>query len=122
MSIEQVIHDRPHTRDLKGKAGTAEVGARQEFPDLLQPEPPLPVKQDLLQRQKLRLLVKPVAIGANMRWFQQARFIVKMKRALSEFVVEGVKTTIPFHLQLMKNEAFRKGDFNTKFLETFQLQ
>ena len=45
-----------------------------------------------------------------------------MYRALSEYVIEGVKTTIPFHLQLMKNEQFRKGDFNTKFLETFKLQ
>jgi len=44
--------------------------------------------------------------------------IVKMKRALSEFVVEGVKTTIPFHLALMDNQSFRDGDFTTKFLET----
>ncbi|QNE39027.1 acetyl-CoA carboxylase biotin carboxylase subunit [Hymenobacter sp. NBH84] len=44
--------------------------------------------------------------------------IVKMKRALSEFVVEGVKTTIPFHLALMDNQNFRDGDFTTKFLET----
>lgn len=42
-----------------------------------------------------------------------------MYRALSEYVVDGVKTTIPFHLQLMKNEDFRKGNFTTKFLETF---
>ncbi|GAA4748091.1 acetyl-CoA carboxylase biotin carboxylase subunit [Flavisolibacter ginsenosidimutans] len=45
-----------------------------------------------------------------------------MYRALSEYVIEGVKTTIPFHLQLMKNERFRSGDFNTKFLETFKMQ
>src|SRR5688500_15330478 len=45
-----------------------------------------------------------------------------MYRALSEYVIEGVKTTIPFHLQLMQNDRFRKGDFNTKFLETFKLQ
>lgn len=44
-----------------------------------------------------------------------------MYRALSEYVIEGVKTTIPFHLQLMQDERFRKGDFNTKFLETFKL-
>ncbi|GAA3960625.1 acetyl-CoA carboxylase biotin carboxylase subunit [Hymenobacter antarcticus] len=43
--------------------------------------------------------------------------IVKMKRALSEFVVEGVKTTIPFHLALMDNEQFREGNFTTAFLE-----
>jgi acetyl-CoA carboxylase, biotin carboxylase subunit len=48
--------------------------------------------------------------------------ISTMYRALSEYVIEGVKTTIPFHLQLMQNEKFREGDFNTKFLEGFQLQ
>jgi acetyl-CoA carboxylase biotin carboxylase subunit len=44
-----------------------------------------------------------------------------MYRALSEYVIEGVKTTIPFHLQLMQNEDFRKGNFTTKFLETFTM-
>jgi len=44
-----------------------------------------------------------------------------MERALSEYVIEGIKTTIPFHQQLMKNEAFRKGDFTTKFIESFHL-
>jgi len=47
--------------------------------------------------------------------------IQTMHRALSEYVIEGVKTTIPLHLQLMKDERFRKGDFNTKFLESFKL-
>lgn len=42
-----------------------------------------------------------------------------MYRALSEYVIEGVKTTIPFHLQLMKNEDFISGDFNTKFMDSF---
>ncbi len=45
-----------------------------------------------------------------------------MYRALSEYVIEGVKTTIPFHLQLMQNEDFRKGNFTTKFLETFTMK
>ena len=45
-----------------------------------------------------------------------------MYRALSEYVIEGVKTTIPFHLQLMQDERFRSGDFNTKFLENFTLK
>jgi acetyl-CoA carboxylase biotin carboxylase subunit len=45
-----------------------------------------------------------------------------MYRALSEYVIEGVKTTIPFHLQLMKDERFLSGDFNTKFLEGFTLK
>jgi acetyl-CoA carboxylase biotin carboxylase subunit len=45
-----------------------------------------------------------------------------MRRALSEYVIEGVKTTIPFHLQLMEDPRFRSGDFNTKFLESFVLK
>ena len=45
-----------------------------------------------------------------------------MHRALSEYVIEGVKTTIPFHLQLMKNEDFRKGEFTTKFMDTFKMK
>lgn len=45
-----------------------------------------------------------------------------MYRALSEYVIEGVKTTIPFHLQLMQDERFRSGDFNTKFIEGFTLR
>ncbi len=48
--------------------------------------------------------------------------IQTMERALSEFVIEGVKTTIPFHQQLMQNEDFRKGNYTTKFLETFKLK
>ena len=47
--------------------------------------------------------------------------ISKMHRALSEFVVEGIKTTIPFHLKLMKDENFIKGNYTTKFLETFDI-
>ena len=48
--------------------------------------------------------------------------IDKMIRALREYVIEGVQTTIPFHIQLLQNEDFRKGNFNTKFLETFELK
>jgi acetyl-CoA carboxylase biotin carboxylase subunit len=48
--------------------------------------------------------------------------IKKMQRALDEFVVEGIKTTVPFHKVLMKNEAFRAGDFNTGFMNTFNLE
>ncbi|MGR6088001.1 MAG: acetyl-CoA carboxylase biotin carboxylase subunit [Arcticibacter sp.] len=48
--------------------------------------------------------------------------IQTMERALSEYVIEGVKTTIPFHQQLMQNEDFRKGNYTTKFLESFQLK
>jgi acetyl-CoA carboxylase biotin carboxylase subunit len=43
--------------------------------------------------------------------------ITKMERALDEDIIEGVKTTIPFHQRLMKNEKFRSGNFTTKFLE-----
>ncbi|MBL7754719.1 MAG: acetyl-CoA carboxylase biotin carboxylase subunit [Chitinophagaceae bacterium] len=45
-----------------------------------------------------------------------------MSRALSEYVIEGIKTTIPFHQQLMQNEDFRKGNFTTKFMDTFVLK
>ena len=48
--------------------------------------------------------------------------ISKMQRALSEYVIEGIKTTIPFHLRLMQNEEFRKGNYTTKFLESFDLK
>ena len=48
--------------------------------------------------------------------------ILKMQRALDEFIVEGVKTTVPFHQQLMKDKKFRSGDFNTSFITTFQLE
>ncbi|SDI67790.1 acetyl-CoA carboxylase biotin carboxylase subunit [Alteribacillus bidgolensis] len=47
--------------------------------------------------------------------------ISRMKRALSEFVVEGVDTTIPFHMKLMDHPSFKEGDFNTKFLEQHQI-
>ena len=45
--------------------------------------------------------------------------IVRMKRALEEFVIEGVKTTIPFHIKLMDDEGFKSGNFTTAFLDTF---
>ncbi len=48
--------------------------------------------------------------------------IVKMHRALSEFVVEGIKTTIPFHLKLMQDENFKKGNYTTKYLEDFDFE
>ncbi|SFE71994.1 acetyl-CoA carboxylase biotin carboxylase subunit [Alteribacillus iranensis] len=47
--------------------------------------------------------------------------VQRMKRALSEFVVEGVDTTIPFHLKLMDHPAFQKGEFNTTFLENHKI-
>jgi len=47
--------------------------------------------------------------------------ILKMTRALDEFVIEGVKTTIPFHQKLMKDENFRKGKYTTKFMDDFSM-
>ncbi|AEP87306.1 acetyl-CoA carboxylase biotin carboxylase subunit [Bacillus spizizenii] len=47
--------------------------------------------------------------------------IARMKRALSEFVIEGIETTIPFHLKLLEHETFVGGEFNTKFLETYDV-
>jgi len=44
--------------------------------------------------------------------------IKRMKRALEEFIVEGIHTTIPYHLQLMDDERFKAGDFNTHYLES----
>jgi acetyl-CoA carboxylase biotin carboxylase subunit len=46
--------------------------------------------------------------------------IAKMKSALDEFTIEGIKTTIPFQLQVMQDERFASGNFDTSFLETFQ--
>ena len=48
--------------------------------------------------------------------------ISKMKRALNEFIIEGVKTTIPFHRQLMDNPKYIKGDYTTKFMEDFEIE
>jgi acetyl-CoA carboxylase biotin carboxylase subunit len=45
--------------------------------------------------------------------------IVRMKRALEEFVIDGIKTTIPFHIALLNDKKFNEGDFTTKFLEDF---
>lgn len=45
--------------------------------------------------------------------------ITRMKRALQEFVIEGIKTTIPFHIRLMDDEQFKSGHFTTRFLEDF---
>ena len=62
------------------------------------------------------MIAKIIAVARTRR-----EAIDTMHRALSEYVIEGIKTTIPFHLQLMKDERFRSGNFNTKFLESFKL-
>lgn len=48
--------------------------------------------------------------------------IVKMERALSEFVIEGIETTIPLQLQIMKNPDFRAGNFTTAFMNDFKIE
>lgn len=48
--------------------------------------------------------------------------IKKMSRALDEFIIEGVKTTVPFHQRLMKDENFKAGNFHTGFLNDFDLE
>ena len=62
------------------------------------------------------MIAKIIAVARTRR-----EAIDTMHRALTEYVIEGIKTTIPFHLQLMKDERFRSGNFNTKFLENFKL-
>ncbi|WP_066060670.1 acetyl-CoA carboxylase biotin carboxylase subunit [Neobacillus soli] len=58
------------------------------------------------------MIAKVIAYGNT-----REEAISRMKRALSEFVVEGIHTTIPFHLKLLDHETFVEGNFNTKFLE-----
>jgi acetyl-CoA carboxylase biotin carboxylase subunit len=47
--------------------------------------------------------------------------ISKMRRALDEFVIEGIKTTIPFHRQLMDHPDFIEGNFTTAFMDSFEM-
>jgi acetyl-CoA carboxylase, biotin carboxylase subunit len=62
------------------------------------------------------LIAKVITHGAN-----REEAIVRMERALDEFVIEGIATTIPLHKRILRHPNFRKGDFNTKFLETAKL-
>ena len=48
--------------------------------------------------------------------------IAKMRRALDEFVIEGIKTTIPFHRQLMEDPDYVAGNYTTAFMDTFVMQ
>jgi acetyl-CoA carboxylase, biotin carboxylase subunit len=63
------------------------------------------------------LIAKLIAYGHD-----RSETIRRMRRALDEFIVEGVPTTIPFHKQVMTDDRFIKGDFNTHFLEHFTLR
>jgi acetyl-CoA carboxylase biotin carboxylase subunit len=47
--------------------------------------------------------------------------LVRMKRALEEFIIEGITTTIPFHIKLMDDPGFKSGKFTTAFMESFDL-
>jgi acetyl-CoA carboxylase, biotin carboxylase subunit len=47
--------------------------------------------------------------------------VEKMYHSLDEFIIEGIRTTIPFHKKLMKNDRFRSGQFDTRFIETFTM-
>lgn len=60
------------------------------------------------------LLAKLIAWGRNRK-----EAIARLKRALDEFVIEGVKTTIPFHQEVISSEAFKQGDFGTNFIENW---
>ena len=63
------------------------------------------------------LIAKLIAVAQT-----REEAIDTMHRALSEYIIEGIKTTIPFHLQLMQNEDFRKGNFTTKFMDSFKME
>jgi acetyl-CoA carboxylase, biotin carboxylase subunit len=62
------------------------------------------------------MIAKVIAYGNT-----REEAISRMKRALSEFVIEGIHTTIPFHLKLLEHEKFVEGQFNTKFLELYDV-
>jgi len=60
------------------------------------------------------LVAKLIVWGKN-----RENAIMRGKRALNEFIVEGIKTTIPFHLKVLEDSRFRSGNFDTSFLEKF---
>jgi acetyl-CoA carboxylase, biotin carboxylase subunit len=62
------------------------------------------------------MIAKVIATGQS-----REEVLLRMKRALQEFVIDGIKTTIPFHIKLMDNEVFKSGNFTTAFMETFDL-
>ena len=63
------------------------------------------------------MVAKLITYGAT-----REEAINRMKRALDEFVIEGVKTTIPFHSLIMDHELFKEGDFNTNFLKDHPIE
>ncbi|MBN2543157.1 acetyl-CoA carboxylase biotin carboxylase subunit [bacterium] len=62
------------------------------------------------------MIAKLIAHGSSRK-----EAMARMKRALQEFIIEGIKTTIPFHQKVLENENFVNGNFDTSFLENFTL-
>jgi acetyl-CoA carboxylase biotin carboxylase subunit len=60
------------------------------------------------------LIAKLIVHGVD-----RAEAIAKMERALSQFVVQGIETSISLHQEIFADEGFRAGDFDTKFMERF---
>lgn len=73
------------------------------------------VYQDYTIKPFYDSMIAKLIVHANTR--EEA--ISRMKRALNEFFIEGVSTTIPFHLRVMDNKAFKEGDFATDFIEKY---
>ena len=63
------------------------------------------------------MIAKLIVHGTN-----RDEAVNRMQRALEEFVIEGIPTTIPFQQQVLAHPAFRRGEFTTAFLETFNYQ
>lgn len=60
-------------------------------------------------------------IGKLIVWGRDREKAIKiMKRALNEFEVEGIKTTIPFHIKMMENKDFNNNTYDTKYLEGYK--
>jgi acetyl-CoA carboxylase, biotin carboxylase subunit len=62
------------------------------------------------------MICKIIASGQS-----REEVLLRMKRALQEFVIEGIKTTIPFHIKLMDDKGFQSGMFTTAFMESFDM-
>ena len=60
------------------------------------------------------MIAKLIVWGEN-----RSEALSRMRRALKEFIIDGVKTTIPFHQKVMEDSRFTSGDFDTSFLEGF---
>lgn len=63
------------------------------------------------------MIAKLIAYGKT-----REQALRKMRRALDEFIVEGIETTIPFHQQLMDDDRFQDGEFDTRFLDDFEMK